>query len=91
MEFFRFCPECGRRFHIKLVGKALVSVNRTSRPKKVVTNINSPARYAAAPSLIVVQDDKPVIIDHEEFQYAYKCSHCGHQWTEIREETRREQ
>jgi len=91
MEFFRYCPGCGRRFHIKLVGKTLVSANKASWPKQVVTNLTGPARYGASPALIVVQEDKPVVVEHEEFQYAYKCGHCGHEWTEMVEETHREQ
>jgi len=31
MEFFRHCPGCGRRFHIKLESKKLVDLERTSR------------------------------------------------------------
>jgi hypothetical protein len=37
----------------------------------------------------IVQEDKPSIIDVEEFQYDYKCKHCGHQWSEVHETDRR--
>ncbi|SRR6266487_189281 len=38
MEFFRHCPECGRRFNIKLVSKKLVSKeNKLIPTKRVVT------------------------------------------------------
>jgi hypothetical protein len=35
-----------------------------------------------------VEEDVPSIVDVEEFQYAYKCKHCGHQWSEVREKLR---
>ena len=31
---------------------------------------------------ILVHDERPVVLDIEEFQYAYKCKHCGHHWQE---------
>ncbi len=30
MEFFRHCPGCGRRFHIKLESKKMVHLDRES-------------------------------------------------------------
>jgi hypothetical protein len=37
MEFFRHCPGCGRRFHIKLVSKKLVHMDREPVP---TTNVD---------------------------------------------------
>jgi hypothetical protein len=86
MEFFRHCPGCGRRFHIKVESKKLVDVKRTSRPTRVVTNIRGstpPFRGAATQQpYFLVQEGRPMIIDVEEFQYTYKCKHCGHEWSE---------
>ncbi|HEX4920115.1 MAG TPA: hypothetical protein VFV92_05180 [Candidatus Bathyarchaeia archaeon] len=28
----------------------------------------------------------PIIVKEEEFEYTYKCSHCGHEWTELHRE-----
>jgi C4-type Zn-finger protein len=33
-----------------------------------------------------MEEDVPYYADIEEFQYAYKCKHCGHEWSEIHEE-----
>ncbi len=96
MEFFRHCPGCGRRFHIKLESKKLVTEHRESIPgrKALRTAVGrgSSAGMFAAPSItpIAVQEGKPIIIDIEEFQHAYKCTHCGHEWSETRLESRRE-
>src|SRR5438093_1373788 len=55
MEFFRHCPGCGRRFHIKLESKKLVDVERMSRPTMDVTNIMGGAvMTSAAPPLSVL-------------------------------------
>jgi len=32
----------------------------------------------------------PTIVDVEEFQYNYKCKHCGHEWSEKRIEEHKE-
>jgi len=91
MEFFRHCPGCNRRFHIKLVSKKLAKVNRTLRPKKIVTNlVGGGLAYAASPPVFVLQEGEPTIIDIEELQYDFKCKHCGHEWSEKRIEKHKE-
>ena len=97
MEFFRHCPECGRRFHIKLESKKLVTEHRESLPGKrevrtVVVRSGGRPGLALAQSMtpITVQEGKPIIVDIEEFTYAYKCNHCGHEWSEKHLESRRE-
>ena len=94
MEFFRHCPGCGRRFHIKLESKKLVNVERTSRPTQLVSNLRggAPQMRGTIPqqAVFVVQEGKPIIIDVEDFQYTYKCKHCGHEWSEKRIEKHEE-
>jgi hypothetical protein len=93
LEFFRHCPGCGRRFHIELESKTLVTEHRESMPRTAPSAVvvRSGGRYAA-PSItpITVQEGRPIIVDIEEFQYAYKCGHCGHEWSETHLESRRE-
>jgi len=89
MEFFRHCPECGRRFHIKLESKKLVDVERRSRPTSEAQLLPSGSRYGARMG-IDVYEGRPIIVDVEEFQYAYKCTHCGHEWSEKQVESHRE-
>ena len=43
-----------------------------------------------APIPILVHDERPVVLDIEEFQYVYKCKHCNHEWTEHHREEHRE-
>ena len=84
MEFFRHCPGCGRRFHIKLESKKLVHMERESLPTTSVspTGGGTGILYAASMPYYVVREGPPMIVDVEEFQYAYKCDHCGHEWSE---------
>jgi transcription elongation factor Elf1 len=84
--FFRHCPACGRRFEIRLVGRKEVDSASLLEEEKRPLSPASPlmaGSYAAAP--VVVQDEVPVMVDVDEFQYTYKCKHCGHQWSEVRE------
>jgi hypothetical protein len=30
----------------------------------------------------ILEVDVPVTIEVEDFEYSYKCKHCGHVWTE---------
>ena len=86
--FFRFCPGCGRRFHIKLVTKKLVAERKeeTEIKQAMVANLSPMVgslvgRYSAP---VVIEENVPITIDVEEFQYTYKCKHCGHVWSELR-------
>ncbi len=91
MEFFRHCPGCGRRFHIKLLDKKLIELDRIQVADRTVTNpYGGGVAYSAAPAVFIVHDGRSVVIDVEEFQYAYKCKHCGHEWSEKRIEEHRE-
>ena len=88
-DLFRICPSCGRRFHIKLVSKKLVEERKDVEEINRAMISTVPMGYAAgvAPVIpITVEEKVPVTIDVEDFQYSYKCKHCGHAWTELREE-----
>jgi len=97
MEFFRHCLGFGRRFHIKLESKKLMTEHRESMPRfvpraAVVRSTGRGSSGFAATSItpIAVQEGKPIIVDIKEFQHAYKCEHCGHEWSETRLASRRE-
>ena len=81
--FFRHCPSCGRRFEIRLVGKQLKDAE-TLPVKEPETTAAIMSSGRLAPPLVLVEG-KPIIVDIEEFEYTYRCRHCGHQWTEMRE------
>jgi len=84
--FFRFCPSCGKRFHIKLVSKKLVDDKRETTVRKEVTTAGRVfvgSRFQPInPTILVV--DVPVTVEVEDFEYSYKCGYCGHVWTEKR-------
>jgi len=95
--FFRFCPSCGKRFHIKLISKKLVDSKReTSEETQVVMGgdpnpMNYPLNYGyrAGMNPLMVEENIPVTVNVEDFQYSYKCKHCGHEWTENRVESKK--
>ena len=37
----------------------------------------------------VLEEGKPFVVDVEEFQYEYRCKHCGHEWSEVRQKEHR--
>ena len=78
---FRRCPNCGRRFEIRLVGKELIDSEtiKETRPIEADYFSGSPGSY------LELGETEPVYVDVEKFQYSYKCKHCGHQWVEIKE------
>ena len=88
MEFFRHCPGCGRRFRIKLESKKLVHLDRESIPGNQAPL--SVSQFRGVPVLLVQESSRPIVVDVEEFQYSYKCQHCGHEWSEKRVEEHRE-
>lgn len=75
--FFRYCPQCGKRFDVRLEGKKLVSEKDT-----VVGRYTNTAIYGhlGGPYLRGKPREE---IDEEDFLYAYRCNHCGHQWSEV--------
>lgn len=87
--FFRHCPSCGRRFEIRLVKKEAVdseeSNEKLPRPvKPLMARAMTPALPTrAAPTLL--SNEVPSIVDIEDFQYTYRCKHCGHEWSEVHE------
>jgi DNA-directed RNA polymerase subunit RPC12/RpoP len=88
LEFFRHCPDCGRRFHIKLESKKLVHLERNTVVDERVPR-RTVGQFRGSPVLLV-QEGRPIIADIEEFQYTYKCNHCGHEWSEKHVEEHRE-
>jgi transposase-like protein len=81
---FRFCPSCGKRFHVRLVSKKLIDAKEeTLEAKQVARGGNAnPMTYIRGTYPIVLEENVPVTIIVEDFQYSYKCKHCGHEWTE---------
>jgi len=89
--FFRFCPQCGKRFHIRLVSKSLVDEHEEIFEQKRFTPVGPPlygslrgAGMVMNP--VVVEENVPVIIDIKDFTYSYRCKSCGHEWAENRTE-----
>jgi DNA-directed RNA polymerase subunit RPC12/RpoP len=91
-DFFRHCPACGRRFHIKLVDERLVDEKEENfTVKEPVPLVNpGPGGFWRSGGVgympLIVEEDRTKTVDVRDFQYSYKCKHCGHVWTEMHEE-----
>ena len=83
--FFRHCPSCGRRFEIRLVSKKEVDSESIPETEEHVADASLLGMPRATPMVepIALGEGAPVIVDVEEFQYTYRCKHCGHEWSEV--------
>jgi transcription elongation factor Elf1 len=95
----RHCPACGRRFEVRIVGKNLTSTKREAY-STTRAGTSSLTRMAAHSGLGNVKSDNQLVwdghvapeervqvtVERREFQYTYRCKHCGHQWAEKRSE-----
>jgi DNA-directed RNA polymerase subunit RPC12/RpoP len=79
-SFFRHCPSCGHRFEVRLVSKKLIDAEASLEREEFA------AAVPVNPPMPLLLKDEANIVDIEEFEYTYKCKHCGHQWSEIRDE-----
>jgi transcription elongation factor Elf1 len=85
--FFRHCPSCGRRFEIRLESKKPVDSESLTETE--------PEGHVSAPSLmaravpVMLAEEATVIVDIEDFQYTYRCKHCGHEWSEVQKTERK--
>jgi len=73
MDFFRHCPECGRRFQIRLVDKKLVRQERGSIPTREI--VSGEYRYGmsfrgggtvSGPPTVVLEG-RPIVVDIKNF------------------------
>jgi predicted RNA-binding Zn-ribbon protein involved in translation (DUF1610 family) len=82
--FFRYCPACGKRFHIRLANKKLLRDERETRVRKEVASnariLVGSSRQPILPAIVEV--DVPVTVEVQDFELSYECNHCGHMWTE---------
>jgi len=90
---FGKCPSCGKRFGIRLTGKKLVKEETVEKKVREVQGLTVGGTYLSragspAPRQGIVTIDRTVLDSVKEFQYAYECKYCGHEWFEIRKEER---
>jgi DNA-directed RNA polymerase subunit RPC12/RpoP len=78
--FFRHCPACGRRFEIRLESKKLIRSESYVEPAE-----KTPVDPADLTFRVILDEEVPTVVNVEEFQYTYKCKHCGHEWSEVHE------
>jgi hypothetical protein len=86
LELLRKCPNCGRRFSVKLERRDLVEQEKDT--VRVVHDVTLPrlgysdARLAGAFTPIeAVAEEVP--IERDTFKLTYICGHCRHEWSEI--------
>lgn len=87
--FFRYCPACGRRFHIRLTDERLID----DKTRTVQIGLGDAAKVGVLAGPVVfggtvaaplgLKENVPITIDIKDFRYTYRCGHCGHVWNEI--------
>jgi hypothetical protein len=68
----------------------MVHMDRETMPTEQVVRYGGSGPRFQGPPYLTLQEGAPIVVDHEEFRYSYKCSHCGHEWSEKRMEERKE-
>lgn len=93
-EFFRTCPACGHRFHIKLEEKQLAAERTVTREPTEASRSPVPFGQFGPDGQGVwgagKNDNVRITIDIQEFRYTYRCGHCGHVWSEERTQESKE-
>jgi len=80
-SFFRHCPACGRRFEVRLVKKE--QKGEDSGGLKDFRRVDPSGGSVPVPvNPVILEENVTALVDKEEFDYTYRCKHCGHQWTE---------
>jgi predicted RNA-binding Zn-ribbon protein involved in translation (DUF1610 family) len=93
--FFRHCPQCGRRFEIRLVDEEEVGAREAVNKPTSLNPAVAPVDLFAAASgrrrgfMHLADSGNPIVIDAREIQDTYRCGHCGHAWTELRQDDER--
>jgi len=89
VAFFRHCPYCGRRFEIRLVSKKESTENDSVEQEPPGVAGTDAMGRAWSGSIVagraLIEENTPMLFIDEEFQYSYKCKHCGHEWSEVDE------
>jgi hypothetical protein len=58
----------------------------TVREKMTQAEVEAEAGLMHGPLLTPLAEGPSIVVDIEEFEYTYRCTHCGHQWSEKHEE-----
>ena len=82
--FFRHCPSCGRRFEIRLVKKKMTDDWMSGDGEKKAGAIIQPAE-TTRPAALILEQGQPTPVDVELIEYDFRCKHCGHEWSEMRQ------
>ena len=88
----RSCPSCGKRLHVKLVGKKLLGQENLEgelpdlHGRRGLASTDRMISPSARNAGLVGPQTDTVVVDSETYAYAYKCEYCGHEWTENRVE-----
>ncbi|HEV2227262.1 MAG TPA: hypothetical protein VGR56_10730 [Nitrososphaerales archaeon] len=81
MEFLKRCPNCGKRFVVKVDREVLV--DKEEDTVKMVHDLAMPRAVAGGGSFMpVAAVTFEVPIERDTFEVSYECKHCQHQWKE---------
>lgn len=69
--FLRFCPSCGQRFRVRLVGKELVGTDAGK------ATVEPAGGFWAGRTEAEAFGSAQLMVEEDEYQYSYKCKQCG--------------
>ena len=74
--FFRFCPSCGKRFHIQILSKEKVAIEREEpepgNAEGFVPGVVDQVSGFSAPVPLVLEEGHPATIDLDDNRYSYR-------------------
>jgi transcription elongation factor Elf1 len=92
--FFRHCPACGHRFQVRLISEKEIpdseSVTDATMPPISMNYDTTSAPRSGEKRMIHLDDSADTtVVDSKRELDTYRCGHCGHVWTEVREQNQR--
>lgn len=81
MEFLKRCPNCGKRFVVKVDREVLV--DKEEDTVKMIHDLGMPRTTMGGGALMpVAAVTIEIPIERDTFEVTYECKHCHHQWKE---------
>ncbi len=78
--FLDRCPSCGKRFGVRLLGKKLVDEEKETDTETMNMPVMTGTKGVRVSNVMSMPET--VTYTTDKFELSYRCSKCGHAWTE---------
>jgi predicted RNA-binding Zn-ribbon protein involved in translation (DUF1610 family) len=89
MSFLKRCPSCGKHFEVRHTAETLDDSQAGTITKTSATRARYSGFGVMDPYTNVTVETTEVPVEHDTYEEAYTCKHCGYSWTEKKKVTRR--